>query len=334
MLYVSTREKYDAFTAHRTLTEDRTPDGGVYLPYRMPCFSTDEIRALKGKSFGQCAAEILNQFFAARLSAWDVEFCVGRYPVKIAAMSHRILIGETWRNLDGSYEKMECRLAAKICGCDAAEVKITSWLRIAIRIAVLFGVFSELMRSEAYDCGQRIDVAVNAGDFSLPMALWYGREMGLPIAAIICSCGETSGVWDLLHLGEFRGSKAASELERLVYGTLGISEAKRFGQICEKGGEFTLLPAAAETLRSGMFAAVISRDRMSSVIPSVYRTNAYILDPDAAYGYGGLMDYRAKTGESKTALLLADSNPADQANTVAAAMQITAEELKRLLEKA
>lgn len=329
MLYVTTREKYDAFTAARTLSEDRGPDGGFYLPYQMPIFNDDEIRALKEKTFGQCVAEILNQFFSVRLSGWDVEFCVGRYPIKVTAVGHRILVAETWRNLDGSYTAMERRLGAKICGSETVEGKLTSWLRIAIRIALLFGTFAEMMRSDGLQEGQRVDVAVPAGDFSLPMALWYAREMGLPIGTIICSCEENSGVWELLHLGEFQVGEVSSELERLVYGTLGVSEARRFAD----GGEFILLPATAQRLRSGMFAAVVSRDRMTSVISNVYRTNAYVLGSDVAAGYAGLMDYRARTGESRTALLLADSNPADQATKVTAALNISTEELKILLEK-
>ena len=337
MLYVTTREKYDAYTARRTLVSDRGPDGGAYLPFRMPYFTPEEIAELNNMTFGQCVARLLNVFFSAHLSGWDVEFCVGRYPVKMAAMSQKVLVAELWRNLDGSYSKMERNLAARICGCGQSEVRITSWLRIAIRIAALFGLYSELMRMDLTDSAHPIDIAAADGDFTLPMAVWYAREMGLPVNTLICSCREGSTAWELLHQGQCRVQAAAAvtgELERLIYGTMGVDEALRFSQIADKAGIYTLRPGTGDQLRRGIFSTVVSRDRQEAVIPSVYRTNAYILAPDTAMGYAGLMDYRARTGESRCALLLADCSPAEDAEMAASALKMTVSELKTKLDQA
>lgn len=330
MLYLTTADPFDAYTAHRTLTGDRAPNGGLYFPFKMPKLLLSELRE---KSFGQCVAELLNTFFSTRLTGWDVEFCVGRYPVKIAGMSHRILAAELWRNLDGSYARMERRLAEKIC--PETEGNLTSWMRIAIRIAVLTGLFAELLRTDAVEESRPLDAAVPAGDFSLPMAVWYAREMGLPIANIVCGTDVSSGVWDLLHLGEMRtggSDPAASELERLVCGALGVGEAMRYRRIRDAGSVYSLLPVDAEKLRRGMFAAVVSKDRLEKGISSVYRTNSYILDPETSLPYGALMDYRAKTGENRTALLLADVSPLEDARRISAAMNLSEEELRRILE--
>lgn len=333
MLYVTTRDNKDAYTAPRTLASDCGPDGGRYLPFRMPRFSGEEIASLKDKSFGQTMAQMLNLFFGTALTGWDVEFVIGRYPVKINAVSNRILAAELWRNLDGSYEKMERHLAAKICGCGFEEPVITSWLRIAIRVSTLFAVFGELQRQGLGD-DRGIDIAVSAGDFTLPMAVWYAREMGLNVGNIILGCGDTSCVWDLLHNGQMRSSddQTAAEIERLVYGTLGLQEAQKFAFTCAEGGVYSLRPDMAAQLRKGMFSAVVSANRMTAVIPNVYRTNSYILEPDAAVSYGALMDFRAKNGAGRCALLLADRNPRDNAAEVAAAMNITQAQLKELLK--
>ena len=333
MLYVTTREKFDAFTAARAIHSDRGPAGGFYLPYRMPQFSGEELLAMKEKSFGQNVAERLNQFFSTRFSGWDVEFCIGRYPIRVAPMGQKVLVAECWRNLDGSYGKMERQIAARICGCGTREVKLTSWVRIGIRIAVLFGVFSELMRQEIADPQQRIDIAVPADDFSMAMAAYYGRQMGLPVANIICGCADGSAAWNLIHNGQVRSGdrEPVAELERLIFSTLGREEALRFAQAMERGEGYTIAPEKRELLRQGVFAAVVSGERMESVIPNVFRTSRYIMEPDAAVSYAALMDHRAKTGESRCALLLADRNPADAAREVAGAMSMTEQQLKDLL---
>ena len=41
MLYVTTRNNRDAFTAQRVLTENRGPEGGLFLPFREPLFSEE-----------------------------------------------------------------------------------------------------------------------------------------------------------------------------------------------------------------------------------------------------------------------------------------------------
>lgn len=329
MLYLTTREKYDAFTSARTLASDRGPEGGLYVPYRMPVFTAEELAALKDRSFGQNVADVLNRFFGSRLTGWDVEFCIGRYPVKIANMSQKILTAECWRNLDGSYEMMERHLAGRICDSSARDVVVTSWLRIAIRIAVLTGIFAELQRQEI---NEAVDVSVSCGDFTLAMALWYARAMGLPIVNIVCGCGDGSECWNLLHNGQLR-SGDLPELERLVFGTLGIEENLKCQFCLDDGSLYALNPAALEAVRKGLYAAVVSPERKNAAIPNVYSTNSYILEPEAAVAYSALMDYRARTGERRRALLLADRNPADMAGEVAAAMKITPAQLKQLLGK-
>ncbi len=308
MLYLTTREKFDAFTPSRTLQADTASDGGMYVPYRMPVFDKEPLDELLNLSFGQVVAELLNQFFGGSLSGWDVDSCVGKHPVKVAAVGNRIYAAQLWQNLDGSYSQLEKTLAGRIPGYQG---QITSWLKIAIRISTLFGIFAEMKKAGLLSA-EKPDIAVSADDFAIPMSAWYARQMGLPIGTIICSCREKSGVWELLHLGEMKTDADRSllqEIERLVFGTLGMEEAKHFSEVVNRQGTYKLLPVDAETLRTGMFCSVIGARRSQEVIPMVFRTNAYSLSPDAAAPYAALMDYRAKIGSNQDCLLLEDSKP-------------------------
>lgn len=306
MLYVSTREKYDADTVVWTLKGDRAKDGGLYLPFKMPHFSPADVAALKDKTFGQTVADMLNLFFNAGLSGWDVEFSAGRHPVKVASAGQTVLVAESWRNLEGSYAKLERSLAARICGCSAADVTVTSWLRIAIRIAVLTAIFGQLQRENVTE---NVDIALSVGDLDVVMAVWYCRKMGLPIGNIICGCRDNDAVWELLHMGQLRAANDIPELERLIHGALGVEENLRYRGAMERGEQYSLLPETARQLRSGMFAAVVSKERVESAIPKVLNTCGYSMGMDVAAAYSALMDYRANTGARAMALLLSDRNP-------------------------
>jgi len=314
MLYVSTRNRAEVFTAHRALHEDLAPDGGRFVPFRLVTCSADELAQFKERSFGDTVAHILNLFFAVRLNGWDVDTCIGRSPVKLVALGRRTVVGEIWHNPDSAYAYIENSLYCKMTGIASAT---TDWARIAIRIAVLFGLFGELAKTGVTS----FDIAVTAGDFSLPMAAWYARMMGLPIGMIICSCSENGSVWDLIHRGEYNTSTVKMKiplpqldvvhpvgLERLIFGTLGDNEVLKYLSVSQKGSVYHLSDAEAlAKLNDKLYACVVGEKRVDAVISSVYRTNDYIMDPYTALSYGGLQDYRAKTGENRTTLLLQEN---------------------------
>ena len=155
-----------------------------------------------------------------------------------------------------------------------------------------------------------MDVALPTGDFSAPIAAWYCRQMGLPIDNIICGCHDGSAAWDLIYNGTVRDTTSMPELERLVRSALGVEEALRYFAASECGESFSLLPHAHEQLRKGLFASVISQDRVDAVIPNVKSTAGYQLTPQVALSYSALQDYRARTGARRVALLLGRQNPA------------------------
>ena len=332
MLYVTTKNKHDAYTAYRTLHADCADDGGLFMPFRMVTLDRQQVLELKDESFGQCVAETLNRFFACRLTGWDVEFCIGRYPAKTVDVGHRILSSQTWHNQAWDYAWAERTLAQKICG-DLPEGKVPAWVKIAIRVAFLAGVFGQLLEQGVVSPENPVDVAVPGGDFSIPMSVWYARKIGLPVANIICGCEENSPAWDLLHLGTVKTeTEMPTFLEQLICETLGHREAQRYGDVCAARGVYSLLPVEAEKLRSGMFAGVISQDRVATLISNVYRTDAYVLGPNTSLAYGGLLDFRAKTGENRVALLLAERSPLCDGDLVANAMGITKNELREKLQ--
>lgn len=339
MLYVTIRNDHDAYTAYRAIHEPVGSDGGAFLPFRMPTFSSEEIASFQEASFGQCVADILNRFFSCGLTGWDVDFMAGRHAAKLASVTQRVTVAELWHNAEASYEHLEKVLTDRICG----EAAPNSWVRIAVRISVLTGVYAMLLRSGQIAVAQVFDVAVPTGDFAVPMAVWYFRQMGFPVANIIC-CSDNSAVWELLQQGQMRTDIAAkknasavadsgipAELERLIAATLGCKEACRYSEAVKQGAVYSPPVGTFELLRKGITASVISSQRLSSAIPNVYSTAGYLMGPCTALGYSGLMDYRAKTGLRRPALLLADRSPLCDTAFVCEAMRWTETELRENL---
>ena len=152
--------------------------------------------------------------------------------------------------------------------------------------------------------------------------------MGLPVGNIICS-HEDASVWNLIHQGQVRTDSGMPEnLERLVNATLGVEENLRYCEICRGGRLYATKPGQLDVLRKGMYAAVISNDRLTALIPSVYHMAGYIMGPQTVLAYGGLQDYRANTGENRLALLISEKSPLQDSKAVAAGLEISEKELE------
>lgn len=339
MLYATTRSKTESYTAYRVLFQDFAPDGGLFLPFRMPKYDRAQIEKMKDQSFGETVAQVLNLFFSARLTGWDVECCIGKTGAKLSAMSHRVLLAELWDNPRGDFSYMVDSLYEKLCG-DSPERKVSNWANIAIRIAFLFAIYGQL-QIHGID---RFDAAVNCGDFSAPMAVWYAREMGLPVGTIVCTCNENSTPWDFLHRGELNTAAAVVStstkeldvacpggLERLIFAVLGFEETEKYVHCLERKGVYQIRPDMVQSISNGIFVSVVGKDRVEPMISSVYRSNNRILDPYTAVSYGGLQDYRAKTGESCPTLLLWERSPMQFAKEVQSATGLSKSEIEKQL---
>ena len=86
-------------------------------------------------------------------------------------------------------------------------------------------------------------------------------------------------------------------------------------------------------LSAGIFVSVVGKDRVPTVISSVYRSNLCILDPYTAISYGSMQDYRAKTGEGNPTVLLWDSYPLNTPSLVSKATGLTQQEIKKILNQ-
>lgn len=333
MLYITTRDNRDAYTAHRALHENLAPDGGAYVPFRMPLLSNEEIAELVSESFGQTVAEILNRFFACGLSGWDVDFCIGRNPLKLVTMSHRIVVAELWHNLDGAYDHIVSSLFNRLCG--TVSNSVTEWFTLAAHIAVLFGIYSEMCRNNTISVGDKIDITLRADEFSIPLAAVYARQMGLPLEVIIFTCENDGGLWDMIHLGELSPSAATVNpigYERLIHATLGNSGVASLHSAMLAKKTYRINEDMVTAFNRGLFCSVTGKNRGSQNVNSIYRSNSYIIDPVTALSIGGLQDYRAKTGESKLTLALSCTSPMNCVAQISDATGISQEKLSSLFK--
>ena len=164
------------------------------------------------------------------------------------------------------------------------------------------------------------------------------------MGSIICGCNENNQFWDLLCNGQMHTDAAAFStivpeaditrpvnLERLISACGGVSETDRYLVCCRKDMPFSVSDAMLQVLRQGLYANVISSNRVETTIPNVYKTHNYVLSPASALAYAGMLDYRAKTGITRPVIVLCDDSPACKTEIIAKIMDMPVEALQKLI---
>lgn len=304
MLYVSTRNINETYTAHRAVHEEFAPDGGFYVPFYLPLFSAEELNRMKSRPVCQTISDILNLFFSFRLNATDIEKVLGTPYFDCRNISQNLTVVELWHTPEGNYDYILKGLNKLLTGNSDFPV---GWTRIAIEISLLFGQFSLIS-----DKAKSFDMSVTMGDLSGLTAVLYAKAMGFPAKLVTCACDEGSILWDLVNKGEFSTSltsKIPYYTELFLYKAGGIQCVQKFKDVCNLKKTYYIDDDLLQFLNEHIYPAVVSLDRASSIISGMYRSNQYMFDRNTALAYGSLQDYRAIVGANNQTVIFAKKHP-------------------------
>lgn len=300
MLYLSTRNKTDSFTAYRATHNDTTPDGGLYVPLRLTAYTGDEIQAFRRMSFGEAVAKVLNTFISEQLTGWDVDFCIGRAPIKLETIGHKTSVAELWHNPEGSYEVTRNTLYSRIYSTSDTP---SAWAMIAIDIAILFGVYSQMTECDEFD------ISISEEKKSMVIAAWYAKKLGLPIGQILLTCGEHSNGWDFIRDGIVRGGAFFGIAEYILFDTFGFETVAECIAAIGKKRTYKIDPELLPQITDHLRVSVVGKSRADDIVKSLRRINGYHIDRSAAAAFGGLQDFRSQVGEGKLTLLISEAKP-------------------------
>ena len=318
MLYVSTRNPADHHTAHRAVVEPYAPDGGFFVPYRLPVLTKEECFTLLTGAPTDAISKILDLLFGLHLNGWDVECAIGRSPIKPETIGQRIHCAEAWRNPAGCWDYLVANLYDLITDGQSGGSMPEGWALIAIQMSLLFGACASM---DSIPAGG-LDIAVAAGDFSDVVTVGYAKDIGLPVNKILFSCNENSTAWEFVNRGVFNTAASVIEtaireldlprpryLEMFIFQTLGAEEVCKYLSCCSAHGSYTIQREQIDKLHECYYGAVVSADRAKSIQGSLLQANRYSADIYTALACGGLLNYRSRTGLSKDTLILAKQRP-------------------------
>ena len=306
------------------------------MPESVPKLSRQEIFELGRLPENGAIARLLELYLGAGITAWDLDFSVGRRWARAKALDRKTVLAQCWFNPEGTLAYISEFLSERLgdrCGL---------WAQVSVKLAVMGMLLSRMALEDGVP--EETDLAVLSGDFSGVLAGFYLKEMGFPVGKLICCCNENNSVWELVHLGQLRTDGVCEKtrtpladvvlpmgLEHLLYRLGGEKTAVDYAKYAYMGLTYEPEQSLLRQLQRLLFVGVTSESRLALTLTGVLRNYGCLLCPYTAILYAGVQDYRSKAGENRRALLLSERSPELETDVISSLLDVPGETVRRYL---
>ena len=195
--------------------------------------------------------------------------------------------------------------------------------RLVPQVVYYVYAYAKLLENEEIASGEEINVTVPTGNFGNILAAYYAKQMGVPIAKLICASNENKVLFDFFRTGVYDRNREfiltsspsmdiliSSNLERLIY-TIAGQDAKKnselMEQLMEKGTyEITLEMKERLADFAGGFA---TEEETKETIRTTYEKTGYVMDTHTAVAAYVCARYRKDSGDDKKCLVASTASP-------------------------
>lgn len=188
--------------------------------------------------------------------------------------------------------------------------------RLVPQIVYYVYSYAKLLKSGEIAEGEPINVVVPTGNFGNILAAFYAKNMGLPVAKLICASNENKVLYDFFKTGvydrnrEFKLTSSpsmdiliSSNLERLIYRLAGSSakENTTFMTSLKESGRYEITPQMRSQL-GDFYGGYADEAETARTIHDLYDNTGYIIDPHTAVAASVYRKYREGGDTTKTVI--------------------------------
>ena len=216
-----------------------------------------------------------------------------------------------------------------------------NWGRLVPQIVYYFSAYCDLVAKGAITMGDAVNVAVPTGNFGNILAAYYAREMGLPVARLICASNCNNVLTDFIRTGTYDRQRAfhttaspsmdiliSSNLERLLYHLSGGDAAlvADLMKQLQETGRYTVPSTLLEAIRSLFAAGWCDDEQTMQTIRKTFDEQQYLCDTHTAVAVAVCEQYRAETGDTTPIVLASTADPYKFSASVLSALGAEQEE--------
>ncbi len=193
-----------------------------------------------------------------------------------------------------------------------------NWGRVMPQIIYHFSGYLDLVNKGVIEQGEEINITVPSGNFGNMLSAFYAKEMGLPVAKLVCASNENNVLTDFLQTGIYdirdrplvhtpspsMDILIASNIERLLHAITGSPEmVNEWMSQLKSEGTFRVDAKTAEILCNQFYAGWVSNDQCLENIQYVLDQTGYLMDPHTSVAQAIAQEYIDESGSRNIMLI-------------------------------
>lgn len=193
--------------------------------------------------------------------------------------------------------------------------------RLVPQIVYYVYAYAKLYAEGVIKKDEKINVVVPTGNFGNILAAFYAKNMGLPIAKLICASNENKVLYDFFSTGAYDKNREfmltsspsmdiliSSNLERLIYRIAGDDAEKNAAMMQEltAKGRYEITGEMRAQL-SDFYGNYAGEAETAETIRALYEKTGYVIDPHTAVASCVYQKYKNDTKDTETKTVIAST---------------------------
>ncbi len=186
-----------------------------------------------------------------------------------------------------------------------------NWGRLVPQVVYYVSAYCDMLKSGDIKLGEKIDVTVPTGNFGNIFAAYIAKCMGLPIETLVCASNMNNVLTDFLRSGVYDKNRSfhatmspsmdiliSSNLERLLYLTLGAEKCSEYMENLSKYGKYSLSTEDFKKISESFVGYYTTEEETSATIKRIYEKKNCLIDTHTAVAVHAaecyMTDYKAE----------------------------------------
>ena len=206
--------------------------------------------------------------------------------------------------------------------------------RLVPQVVYYVYAYAKLLQNEEIAEDEEINVVVPTGNFGNILAAYYAKNMGIPIAKLICASNENKVLYDFFQTGTYDRNREfvlttspsmdiliSSNLERLIYKISGEDARKDTDLMTElkTKGSYAITGEMKANL-ADFAAGYATEEQVAKTIHDIYEDTGYVMDTHTAVAAMVYKAYREDSKDDRKTVIASTASPYKFAGSVMSAI--------------
>lgn len=199
-----------------------------------------------------------------------------------------------------------------------------NWGRLVPQIVYYFSSYLDMVASGDISLGESVNFTVPTGNFGNILAAYYAKQMGLPVAKLICASNKNNILTDFIKSGVYDRNREfyltespsmdiliSSNLERLLYLLLDKDDtavSALMNQLKESG-RYEISDEVHAKLCENFWGGSIDDAKTKEIIKKYFDKYGYTMDTHTAVAVGVYEEYAKTTGDTTKTVIMSTASP-------------------------